>query len=224
MMRGGYFDNYFMQLVDYVRKYKGVDEYDSFCELAPVDYQNDTEQDEAEEIWAEYHNFSDGDFQRCAQGSGTVYENRTQRNAIVDVTVSHDDDFLYFGIVTKQPITPYDGTGTWLKVYLNTDGGKDYKYVLNNTPDGDHKSTMAIIVDGLRAADFGDVVYRQSGNTLLLIAPRAALDLDRDDFTIWFKVADSTEELTSIEDFYDKGDAAPLGRLNFVYRGTKIKD
>ena len=35
---------------------------------------------------------------------------------------------------------------------------------------------------------------------------------------------DSTEELTSIEDFYDKGDAAPLGRLNFVYRGTKKKD
>ena len=26
MMRGGYFDNYFMQLVSYVRKYKGTEE------------------------------------------------------------------------------------------------------------------------------------------------------------------------------------------------------
>ena len=96
--------------------------------------------------------------------------------------------------------------------------------MLNNSPVDDHKSTMAVIVDGLRAADFGDVVYRQQGNTMLIIAPRGALGLDTDDFTVWFKVADSTEELTSIEDFYDKGDAAPLGRLNFVYRGTKKKD
>ena len=224
MMRGGYFDNYFMQLVDYVRKYKGVDEYDSFAELAPVDYHNDTEQDEAEEIWAEYHNFSDGDFARCAEGSGTTYENYTQRNAITGVTVSHDDDFIYFGISTKEEIKPYDGTGTWLKVYLNTDGGKEYQYVLNNKPVDDHTSTVGVIVDGLRAADFGDIVYRCQGNMLLLIAPRGVIGLDSDDFTVWFKVADSTEELTSVEDFYDKGDAAPLGRLNYVYRGTKKKD
>lgn len=224
MMRGGYFDNYFMQLVDYVRKYKGVDEYDTFAELAPVDYYNDSEQDEAEEVWAEYHNFSDGDFARCAQGSGTVYENRTQRNAITGMTVSHDDDFIYFGIVTKDEIKPWDGQGSWMKIYLNTDGGKEYQYVLNNKPYDDHKSTVAVIVDGLRAADFGDVVYRCSGNMLLVIAPRAVLGLDHDDFTVWFKAADSTEELCSIEDFYDKGDAAPLGRLNYVYRGTKNKN
>jgi len=224
MMRGGYFDNYFMQLVDYVRKYKGVDEYDTFAELAPVDYYNDSEQDEAEEVWAEYHNFSDGDFARCAQGSGTVYENRTQRNAITGMTVSHDDDFIYFGIITKDEIKPWDGQGSWMKIYLNTDGGKEYQYVLNNKPYDDHKSTVAVIVDGLRAADFGDVVYRCSGNMLLIIAPRAVLGLDRDDFTVWFKAADSTEELTNIEDFYDKGDAAPLGRLNYVYRGTKNKN
>ena len=224
MMRGGYFDNYFMQLVDYVRKYKGVDEYDTFAELAPVDYYNDSEQDEAEEVWAEYHNFSDGDFARCALGSGTVYENRTQRNAITGMTVSHDDDFIYFGIVTKDEIKPWDGQGSWMKIYLNTDGGKEYQYVLNNKPYDDHKSTVAVIVDGLRAADFGDVVYRCSGNMLLVIAPRAVLGLDHDDFTVWFKAADSTEELCSIEDFYDKGDAAPLGRLNYVYRGTKNKN
>ena len=91
-------------------------------------------------------------------------------------------------------------------------------------PVDDHKSTVGVIVDGLRAADFGDIVYRSQGNMLLLIAPRAVLGLDKDDFTLWFKVADSTEELTSVEDFYDKGDAAPLGRLNYVYRGTKKKD
>jgi hypothetical protein len=32
-------------------------------------------------------------------------------------------------------------------------------------------------------------------------------------------VADSREKYRRVEDFYDKGDVAPLGRLNFVYRG-----
>ena len=31
--------------------------------------------------------------------------------------------------------------------------------------------------------------------------------------------ADSREKYRKVEDFYDKGDVAPLGRLNFVYRG-----
>ena len=43
--------------------------------------------------------------------------------------------------------------------------------------------------------------------------------IQKDIFTMWFKVADSREAYRSIEDFYDKGDSAPLGRLNFVYRG-----
>ena len=29
----------------------------------------------------------------------------------------------------------------------------------------------------------------------------------------WFKVCDSTEEITCAEDFYDKGDTLPAGRL-----------
>jgi hypothetical protein len=52
-----------------------------------------------------------------------------------------------------------------------------------------------------------------------LSVPRKAIGLDHDDFTLWFKVADSREKYRNIEDFYDKGDVAPLGRLNFVYKG-----
>ena len=43
--------------------------------------------------------------------------------------------------------------------------------------------------------------------------------IQKDIFTMWFKVADSREAYKAVEDFYDKGDVAPLGRLNFVYRG-----
>ena len=62
MMRGGYFDNYFMQLASYIRKFKGVDEN-------PVYHNGDV---------ATYYNYSDGDFSRNCEGSGVVYTNHRE--------------------------------------------------------------------------------------------------------------------------------------------------
>ena len=39
--------------------------------------------------------------------------------------------------------------------------------------------------------------------------------------TVCFKAADSTKKYVRVEDFYDNGDVAPLGRLDFVFRFNK---
>ena len=57
------------------------------------------------------------------------------------------------------------------------------------------------------------------GDKFKIKVPLRALGLDPDGFTVWFKAADSREPIASVEDFYDKGDVAPLGRMNFVYKG-----
>ena len=36
--------------------------------------------------------------------------------------------------------------------------------------------------------------------------------------TICFKAADSTNKYVRVEDFYDNGDTAPLGRLDFMFK------
>ena len=36
--------------------------------------------------------------------------------------------------------------------------------------------------------------------------------------TLCFKAADSVKKYEKIEDFYDNGDVAPLGRLDFVFK------
>ncbi len=207
MMRGGYFDNYFMQLVAYVRKYKGVSE----TPIHPA-YTN-----------AVYHAFSDGDFARHAEGQGgVIYDNHTQRNAIERIEVGHCEANLAFDIHTKEPVSDARGAGSWMKVYLNTTGGIGYDFVLNHRPGKDGKTTLARVTgqgDDLTAVDIAEMAYTVEGNVLKLVVPRAAVGLDHDGFTLLFKVADSTEAYTSIEDFYDKGDAAPLGRLNYVYHG-----
>ncbi len=200
MMRGGYFDNYLMQLADFVRKFKGVDENLVF-NVGEV---------------AEYYNFSDGDFSRNSEGSGTVYTNYTQRNAITKIDVTSDSEYLLFTLYTKNEIDN-NRDGTWMKVYINTSKGQSFDFVLNNTPTVNGLTTLAKIDDSFRAIDIAGAQYILCGNKLEIKVKREALELS-DNFDIWFKVADSREEIHSFEDFYINGDVAPLGRFNYVYR------
>ncbi len=210
MMRGGYFDNYFMQLVSYVRKYKGTEQTPAYpAGGAP----------------AVYDSFSDGDFARHAEGQGGVmYDNHTQRNAIERVEVAHDTEKITFTVRVKNLVSPPLGAGSWMKIYLNTEGGEGYQYVLNHTTCRDGKTTVARVTgrgDDLTARDIPDLLidYHVKNRVFTLTVPRTAVGIADKPFTLWFKVADSTEAYTAVEDFYDKGDVAPLGRLNFVYRG-----
>lgn len=208
MMRGGYFDNFFMQLVGYVRRYKGAAPHPVHVAGAGMAF---------------YDHVADGDFPRHAPGYGQVYENRTQRHAIRRIGIRHDAVDLHFQIQTRKPIASADRTGTWLKLYLNPGGGPGYRFVLNNTPRADGTTTLARITtpgEALACTDIPDrpIPYTVDGDTITFRVPRAALGLTAPAFTLWFKAADSTAPIATVADFYDHGDAAPLGRLNYVYR------
>ena len=222
MMRDGYFDNYFMQMVSYVRRYKGM-------EAAPVYPALPASEGSTIGCFCEspaiYDSFSDGDMPRAHGGQGGLwYENRTQRNTIEKIRVKHDEEYISFCIKCKNDITTYDGTGAWMQLYLNTEGGVGYQYVLNHTPAEDGTTTVARVTsagESLVCEDIAGVkaYYEVKGSKLRIKVPRAAIGLDHPDFTLWFKAADATETYVAIEDFYDKGDVAPLGRLNYVYKG-----
>ena len=222
MMRGGYFDNYFMQLVSYVRKYKGTDATPVYPAVKTVDVEWRKTFTESPAL---YDCFLDGDMHRHAEGQGgVIYANFTSRNVMDKIGVMHDKDNIAFTIRTKDLISDPLGAGSWMKIFLNVDGGQSYQYVLNHHTRKDGTTTLGRMVgegDDLACVDVQDLVirYEVRGDVMRISVPRKAVGLDRDNFTLWFKVADSREKYHSIEDFYDKGDVAPLGRLNFVYRG-----
>ena len=209
MMRGGYFDHYLMQLAGYVRRYQGME--------PPPRHRAGAV--------AVYDGFADGGMPRHAEGyGGVIYENRTARNVITRICVSHDAEMLRFTLETSQPITPYDGKGAWMRLYLNTRGGQGYDYLLNLRPDGERHALVARMIgegdeltvqtiEGIRAD------LSQEDKRMCLSVSRRALGLDGRPFTLWFKAADSREEYRNIEDFYDSGVVLPLGRLNFTYIG-----
>lgn len=209
MMRGGYFDHYLMQLIGYVRRYKGM-------EAVPCHKPGEV---------AVFDGFADAGLARDAEGYGGIrYENRTGRNVITRVTVCHDERELFFELETLDRITPCDGTGAWMRLYLNVRGGQGYDYMLYVLPDKAGSVAIARVIGEGDALEAGETdgahgTCTVSGNRMRLTVPRRNLGLADAPFTLWFKVADSTEEYRTVADFYDMGTALPLGRLNFVYCG-----
>ena len=210
MMRGGYFDNYLMQLIGYVRRYKGM-------EAIPSRKSGEV---------AVFDGFADGGMPRDAEGYGGIrYVNRTGRNVITRVTVRHDAQKLFFALETLDPITPCDGTGAWMRLYLNVRGGQGYDRVICPRADGSGQAEICRVIgegDALDAQpqEGAYAACAVQGKRMCLTVPRDAVGLADAPFTLWFKAADSREDYRTVADFYESGNAVPLGRLNFVYRGV----
>ena len=154
MMRGGYFDNYFMQLVSYVRKYKGTEETPVYPAVKSVGVEWRKSFDLSPAI---YDCFLDGDMHRQAEGQGgVIYTNFTSRNVMDKIGVMHDKDSITFTIRTKDQITDPLGAGSWMKIFLNVKGGEGYQYVLNHHTRKDGTTTLGkVIGGGLPVGAFG---------------------------------------------------------------------
>lgn len=113
MMRGGYFDNYFCQLVSFVRRYKG-------CEKTPLHKEGQT---------AVFYNTSDGTFERDCDGAGTHYVNKTGVNSIASITVSHGDGKLFVTVKTNNDAVKHSGQTLGLMLEMS---GQSRMYDINS--------------------------------------------------------------------------------------------
>lgn len=222
MCKNGYGDNYYMQLIDNVRrfKYSGAVHYESPKTTIDID-------DETLRGWsavkANYVDFSGDAKERSCwnAASSRLYTDTSNRNDLTAVAVAHDDDNLYVKIVTRDPITPYNGTDlNWMNVFLST--GEDaesfggFEYVVNRTP-GDGTTTVERSRGGYVFENAGTARYSVNGSVLQLAIPLSSLGLDADQVAIQFKVADHVTHYDDIMDYYVSGDCAPIGRLGYQY-------
>ncbi len=212
-MRGGYFDNYYMQLISYIRRYKGSDPRvtaktgETIC----------------------YRDFPSGAFKRSNRGYSTYYSNESGRNEITGCTVTDEGDNLIFTAETASPIEKYDFHSNWMNLFIEVEGSKHpsfygYHYLVNTYPFTDTVTGISRCTENSRTIEpetfkmFSYVDFSFRENNLTMTIPKNLLDLpDQNTYKIRFKWLDSRCEVTRMEDFYTKGDAAPIGRLNFVF-------
>ncbi|QEC51111.1 hypothetical protein EDD80_101425 [Anseongella ginsenosidimutans] len=232
MMKGGYHDNFYLQLVQNVRKFKYADKAGNVHNGGtPQKARIDIRRDNAgawQKVRATYADFAGDALPRNfsnAAGTGK-YIDQSNRNDITEIKVTHDKENLYFRIKTAAGITPYNGSDlNWMNILIRSHGSKDfegYQYIVNRRPEagtvaGPGTTSVERSSGGYNWVNAGEAEYVIKGNLMQVAIPLAALGLSAGDCAIEFKVADNVTEYDDIMDYYVTGDSAPLGRLNFSY-------
>lgn len=223
MMKGGYNDNFYLQLVQNVRKFKfkpRVSPEPLVLTTFDIRYNN-------EELWSAvnqtYVDFAgDARSRHFENASGDdLYTDNSNRNDIVEIKVAHDEENIYFRIKALDDISPYNGHDiNWMNILLSV-GSVDesfsgYNFIVNRKPDN-LKTSVEISSGGYKWDIVGEAAYHVQGNAIQLAIPLAALGLTADQCKFEFKVSDNVTNSDDIMDYYISGDVAPLGRLGFAY-------
>ncbi len=220
-MLGGHTDNYYWQLVDNIRRFKGA-------RPAPVASQPrsmtmDGNFEKWAEVMPEYRDHKGDAFHRDHIGFGRYdYVNATGRNDFEVLKVTQDEENLYFYAKCAADISHFSDPN-WMLLFLDTDldpatGWQGFNFVINRTVLSGSRATIEATRTGWDWQKVGEVTFQVKGSELELAIPRAALRLAPGrPLNFRFKWSDNMQENTA-EDWLINGDTAPTGRFAYVYR------
>lgn len=223
MSAGRYGDNFYMQLVNNVRKFKYAGKNGGFIyPKKTIDITDSKFLGQWDNVKASYKDFSGEVIERNFPNAvgNDFYVDTSNRNDITDVKIAHDDEFVYFYVKTKDNISAYDGGENWMNILISTGGAKSfegYDYVINRSPDNSGKTSVEKSSGGYSWKKVNSADYRIYGNVLLVKVERASLGLTGNKCGFSFKVADNVSRPYDIMDYYVSGESVPLGRLNYSY-------
>lgn len=214
-------DVYYHQLIDNVRKFKGmsapekpsapktirIGKADGWADVAPhfTHYKGNTSHRDHRGRYDQYYTDTSG------------------RNDITGAKVARDSANLYFCAEAADALTPPDGRH-WMMLFIDVDrdastGWYGYDFVVNRVSPKDGKAVLEKCRNnGWAWEEAAGCAFAVAGNKLEIAIPKAALGLTGDAVNIGFKWNDNMQDPGNIMDFYVSGDTAPGGRFNFVYR------
>ncbi len=221
MMKGGYNDAYYIQLMQNVRKYK-YDSFDGYY-TAPASKTIEIGGDigQWEDVAAVYRDVGKANVKRDSYGSSKVirYQADPKRNNLQEVKVSFDDTYLYFMVKSDADLTEAAGEN-WMNLLIGTGtvaskGWEGYEYVINRNRDGNTAVIERLSADYSGTA-CAEAEFAVSGAVFEIKIPRSAVGLAETD-AFYFKIADGVETPSDIMSYYTSGSALPMGRLSYQY-------
>ena len=218
-MKGGFTDNYYYQMVQNIRAYKGARNVETAFGQWAIDLGGSVGQWYA--VGPEYRdNVADTAHRNHpSHVGGLTYTNETGRNDFVTAKVSSDSKYLYFYAECAADITAAEGEN-WMNLFIKADGDETtgwngFDFVLNRSRDGSKVSVEKFTNNGWSFETVGQAEYVLTGNVLQIKVEKSLLGIGS---TFDFKWADNSVTDGDIMGFTDLGDAAPDGR--FCYRYT----
>lgn len=218
-MKGGYTDNYYMQMAQNIRRYKGsrpIPEHTSYTECKIdgrfSDWKNNL---------IEYRDTQGDIFHHNAKGYGGLnYINTSGRNDITTAKAAVGKQTISFYVETSNNITPHTDKN-WMLLLIDADnnsstGWYGYDFIVNQDVKDKHTTTLKQYDNEKKEWNYvADIAMCYSDNRLELSISRQHLNIMGDKLTLDFKWADNPDELTDPISLCLNGDTAPNRRFNY---------
>ena len=224
-MKGGYTDNYYMQMVQNIRRYKGVRPIPACSGVKKINV--DGHFDDWASVRVEYRDTKGDITHRDHNGYGGYhYTNNSGRNDIVISKVAVDNKNVYFYVQTSNTLSPYTDSN-WMLLLIDVDhnsntGWYGYDYIVNyKVKDGQTTTIMKYNMNTKQWDYAADISYRKSDRQIELSVPRRLLGLNGNSICLDFKWADNPADLHDPISLCVNGDTAPNRRFNYRYIWSK---
>jgi hypothetical protein len=219
-MRDGYTDNYYMQMAQNIRRYKGVRPIPVLTGHTGITINGDFA--DWDHVGVEYRDTRGDVVHRNYPGHyGFHYRDTSGRNDIVRCKIAVDKRHVFFYVETQEPLTPSTDPN-WMLLLIDADGNPEtgwcgYDLLVNrNVIDARTTSLMRYEESTGQWTPVANLRYRTAGNKLEVAVPRTFLGInDRTTFTFDFHWSDNPADLKDPISLCTSGDSAPNRRFNY---------
>ena len=218
-MRGGYGDNYYYQMWQNIRRFKGVRPLPQASAPVPEGW--------AAAAWEgvapAYLDDAGDTFHRNQFGYGSVgvLTNRTGRNDIRLCKVARNKETLWFLAESARPLSPPQGDG-WMTLYVGSEAGPSLPawqgFHIKVQPEAGGRRAQVFARTAAQAWQArASAPCSVTGGRVVVALPRAALGLPQEGpLRLRFKWSDNVRGDDPLA-WWTDGDAAPNGRAAYRY-------
>ncbi len=223
-MKGGHGDNYYYQMVDCIRKFKGARPPPAASGTAAIAI--DGQFDDWKNVHPEFRDSVGDTAARDHPGYDQAgrYVNATGRNDLAFAKIATGGNDVCFYARTKKPITPFTDPA-WMMLFIDADadpktGWCGYDFVVNRKLKDATTTVLEKNTGGWKWEPVAELQYRVRLNELELAVPRSALGLADGSakLRLDFKWYDHMQKEGDPLDFTVNGDAAPNGRFSYRFQ------
>jgi len=229
-VKGGYTDNYYMQMAQNIRRYKGVRPIPESSGIRKVTIDGNFADWESVDI--EYRDTRADVSHRDYKGYGGLhYTNTSGRNDIVTSKVAFDQTYVSFYVETSASLSSHTDNN-WMLLLIDADrnpetGWFGYDFMVNRDVKSDHQTTLmrydATTDDPWQVVT--ELAYRYVDNKLEVAIPRKLLGLTGNTVSFDFKWSDNAATIEDPISLCTDGDTAPNRRFNYrcIWRNKEAR-
>jgi len=222
-MKGGYTDNYYMQMAQNIRKYKGIrptPEQKGFNTIKIDGQFNDWEK-----IVNEFRDTKGDTFHRNHNGYGGLkYIDESGRNDIVTSKVAVDKQNISFYVETVKKLTHYTDNN-WMLLFIDSDNNHEtgwfgYDYMINKNIKNSSTTTLMRYTGAQEKNEWIEIAclkFKLIDNKMEITVARELLTLTGSSFTFDFKWSDNSGDIKDPISLIINGDTAPNRRFNYRF-------